>query len=530
MKRINFSLIVLFVIFFHNYILSQLTPSYPERNLFQNKDTTLTAFYLSESSEGPIDPKDYLIGPGDILLISVSGIEEKIFNIKVNPEGFIYIPQIGAIDLRNKSLYEAREIIKERLLKSFRNVDIYISLQSFRKIKVSLIGNVSKPSNFILLSSARLFDVFSISDGITINSDLRNIKIISKSGIENKYDLIQFLRLGDLSQNPALRDGDLIIVDKAERFVSLLGHIKYTGNYEFKPNETIAQLLELAGGLMFKAFKDSIEIIRFNKDGKSQYSIYYSYDYITNNSVYIEPNDMIVVREIPEYFDLQYVTINGEVRYPGVYKIIKGKTKLSEIIKEAGGFLDNASLINSSVYRTIGDPINDPEYERLKLIPRAEMTDDEYDYLKARSRQKVGKVVVDFENLFLKNKTDEDIVLRTGDIITIPEEKEYVTIIGQVVNPGNIPFRKNYNVQNYIELSGGFGWRAIEGDVRVIRSNTGEWVEAEDVNTINPGDIIWVPEETPPPKFWDVFTTSLQVVGQIAAVVAATVAVIVSTR
>jgi protein involved in polysaccharide export with SLBB domain len=527
-KKYNF--IVLSLLLYQNFIFGQPIPSYSERSLFQNKDTTLVTQYLSEPSEGPIDPKEYIIGPGDLLFISVSGIEEKTFNIKVNPEGFLYIPQIGVIDLRNKSLYEARDIIKERLLRSFKNVDVYITLQNFRKIKVSLIGNVSKASNYILSSSARLFDVFSISEGITANSDLRNIKVISKNGSENKYDLIKFLRLGDLSQNPALKDGDLIIVDKAERFVSLFGHIKYIGNYEYKPNETVSELLNLAGGLMFKAFKDSIEIIRFTKDGKTQYSTYFSYDYLLNNPIYTEPNDMIIVREIPEYFDLHYVTIEGEVRYPGVYKIIKGKTKLSEIIKEAGGFLDNASLVNSSLYRTQADSLVDPEYERLKLIPRAEMTDDEYDYLKAKSRQKIGKVVVDFESLFIGNKMDEDIILKSGDLITIPEEKEYITIIGQVVNPGNIPFRENFNVLDYINLSGGFGWRAIESDVRVIRSNTGEWVEADEVKRINPGDIIWVPEKTPPPKFWDVFTTSLQVVGQIAAVVAATVAVIVATR
>ncbi len=518
------------MVFFNTYILCQPIPSYSERALFKDKDTILSTQFLTEPSEGPIDPMEYVVGPGDILFISISGIEEKNLNVKVNPEGFIFIPQIGVIDLRGKSLFDTKEIIKDRLLKSFKDVDIYITLQNFRKIKVSLIGNVNKASNFVLSSSARLLDAFSISEGVTATSDLRNIRIISRNGKEAKFDLIKFIRVGDLSQNPLLKDGDIIIVDKAERFVALFGHIKYTGNYEYKSNETFADIINLAGGLMFKAFKDSIEIIRFSKDGKSQFSSYYSYDYLINNPFYLEPNDMIIVREIPEYFDLHYVTVEGEVRYPGVYKILKDKTKLSDIIKEAGGFMDNASLVNASILRTQADLLVDPEFERLKLIPRGEMTDDEYDYLKAKSRQKIDKVVIDFEKLFKMNMIDEDVILKSGDIIKVPEEKEYITIIGQVVNPGNIPFRENFSVQDYIELSGGFGWRAIDDDVRVIRSNTGEWVEADEVEKINSGDIIWVPEKTPPPKFWEIFTTSLQVVGQIAAVVAATVAVIVATR
>lgn len=525
----KFLIIICFLIF-HQEVFLQPIPTYAERSLFDGKDTTFLSQSLLESSEGPINPQEYFVGPGDILFISISGLQEKNFSLKINPDGFLYIPQIGVLDLREKSLQQAKEIIKERLLNSFKNVDIYVTLQSFRKIKVSLIGNVIKVANFILSSNSRLIDVFSLSKGITPTSDLRNIKVISKNGREKKYDLLRFIRLADISQNPHLMDGDIIVVEKSERFVSLMGHIKYNGNYEYKSEETIYEILNLAGGLMFKAFKDSIEIIRFDKDGKNQFSSYYSYDVLKNNPIYTEPNMMIIVREIPDYYDIQYVTIQGEVRYPGVYKIVKGKTKLTQIIKEAGGFLEKASLTNSTLYRTQADTTIDPEYERLRTIPRAEMSDDEYDYLKAKSRQKIGKVVIDFEKLFLRGKLEEDIVLKSGDLITVPEEKEYITIIGQVVNAGNIPFKKEFTVDDYINFSGGFGWRAIEGDVRVIRSSTGEWIDADDVQKLYPGDIIWVPEKSPPPKFWEVFTTSLQVIGQIAAVVAATVAVIVATR
>lgn len=523
-------LIILFVLILQSILLSQRIPSYLERTLFENRDSILISSLFSEHSEGPIDIHNYIVGPGDVLLISISGIDEKNFSIKINPDGFIYIPQIGVIDLRGKTLFQSIEKIKERLLKSFKNVEIYITIQNFRKIKVSLIGNVLKPSNYILSSTSKLFDLFTVSKGITSSSDLRNIKVISRDGNEKKYDLLRFLRLADFSQNPRLNDGDIIIVDKAERFISLFGHIKYSGNYEYKPDESIDEILELAGGLMFKAFKDSIEIVRFTKDGKTQYSLFYSYDYIKNNNIKVEPNDLIIVREVPDYYDLQYVTISGLVRYPGVYKIVKDKTTLKEIITQAGGFLDNASLLNSTLLRVDSDTVADSEYERLKFIPRSEMSDDEYDYFKAKSRQKVGKVVVNFEKLFLHNKQEEDILLKSGDIIIIPEKKAYVTIIGQVVNPGNIPYKSHFKVEDYINYSGGFGWRAVEDDVRVIRATSGEWIDADDVKDIYPGDIIWVPEKTPPPKFWEVFTTSLQVVGQIASIVAATVAVIIATR
>jgi polysaccharide export outer membrane protein len=166
----------------------------------------------------------------------------------------------------------------------------------------------------------------------------------------------------------------------------------------------------------------------------------------------------------------------------------------------------------------------------LKQIPRVDMTDDEYDYLKAKSRERPGRVVVDFEKLFNDNELNEDVILERGDIINVPEAKNYVNLLGQVVNPGRVIYENGLTVDDYIELAGGFGWRAIEGEVRVIKAKTGEWIEADDVDSLDPGDTIWIPEEPPGPKFWEVFTSVLQVTGQIAAVIAATVAVIVATR
>ena len=172
----------------------------------------------------------------------------------------------------------------------------------------------------------------------------------------------------------------------------------------------------------------------------------------------------------------------------------------------------------------------DPEYERLKLIPTDKMTEDEYDYFKAKSRQSTGVVVVDFVKLFEKNDLSENIVLRKNDVINVPEKKDYIIMLGQFVNPGKIIFDSTLTVQDYIKLAGGFGWRAMEGDVRVIKAKTGEWVDADEDVLVQPGDTIWAPEEPPAEKFWVVFTQVLSVVAQVAAILAAAAAVIIATR
>ena len=158
------------------------------------------------------------------------------------------------------------------------------------------------------------------------------------------------------------------------------------------------------------------------------------------------------------------------------------------------------------------------------------MTEDEYDYYKAKSRQHSGTVVVDFVKLFVENDLKENIILRKNDLIIVPEQKNYIIMLGQLVNPGKIIFDSTLTVDDYIKLAGGFGWRAQESDVRVIKAKTGEWVEADDVEQLGPGDTIWVPEEPPSPKFWVVFTDVLTVLAQVAAIVAASAAVVVATR
>ena len=508
-------------------LFSQGLPTYQERSL---TDTTLIFESTKLVSEGAVNPDEYKVGPGDEFIIVVSGVQETTVRVKIDPEGFLYIPRSGVIDLRYKTLTETKELITKQLDKSFRNADYYISLVSFRNISVSLIGNVRKPSTYVLFSNSRLLDLIKSSLGLTPSSDLRNIVIQSKDDTKKSCDFLSFLRKGDFSQNPYLKEGDVVLIQKVNKMVIANGQVLYPAQYEFKEDETIYDLINLAGGLSYKARKDSIELIRFATDGETQFSLFFSYNQITSEPIKLQFGDQIIVRSIPDYYISQYVTITGKVKYPGLYKIIKNKTSLTEIVNKAGGFLEDASLVDATVFRVDADSVYDPEFERIKLIPRADMTDDEYDYFKSKSRQRVGKVIVDFQKLFIEGKATEDIVLRRQDQINIPEKKNYITIIGQVVKPGNIIYDPKLSVSDYIQIAGGFSWRALEGDVRVIKVNTGEWVDADDVKTLDPGDSIWVLENPPGPKFWEIFMTTLTILGQVAAVVAATVAVIIAVQ
>lgn len=526
--NLKLSALIALIYIFSPQIFSQQLPDYPER-FFQD---SLNHFMPSNTvaTDGIIDPEEYRVGPGDKLFISISGVKEVSSYLLIDQEGWLYIPRVGGIDLTNSTLALAKNKITEAILKYYKNVDIFVSLVDFRMIKVSLIGNVIKPSVFVLPANSRLMDLMTTVQELKETSDIRNIKVISTNNEVKSYDLLRYLRFGDLSNNPFLIEGDAVRVDKIDKIIRISGEVIYPALYEYRSGESVKDLIELAGGFTYRARKDTIELIRFAEDGKTQFSKFYSYDQVEETDVILQNKDNVVVRQIPEYLIDNYVVINGFVKYPGWYKINKNSTTLKEIILEAGGFLPEASLVDASVSRRMDVEDTDQEYERLKTIPVENMTEDEYDYYKAKSRQHTGTVVVDFVRLFEDNDMSENIILRKNDIINVPEKKDYIIMLGQLVNPGKVIYDSTLSVDDYIELAGGFGWRAQDNDVRVIKAKTGEWIEADEVEQLKPGDTIWVPEEPPSPKFWVVFTDVLTVLAQVAAIVAASAAVVIATR
>ena len=154
------------------------------------------------------------------------------------------------------------------------------------------------------------------------------------------------------------------------------------------------------------------------------------------------------------------------------------------------------------------------------------MREDEYEYFKARGRERVGQMVVNFKRLFLQGDMSQDVTLKEGDVIEIPKIKNYIRVIGRVNNPGNVIYTEDWTYMNYINACRGFGWRADDGDVRIVKARTGELMDAEDLEAyeLEPGDTIWIPE-VPEVKFWEVALTTIGVIAQLAGIVGIIIAI-----
>ena len=209
--------------------------------------------------------------------------------------------------------------------------------------------------------------------------------------------------------------------------------------------------------------------------------------------------------------------MEGAVRYPGEYTIIEGKTKLTEIIDQAGGFTERASLENSKVLR---DDIlyEDREMLRLSKMRVEEMNEMEVSYFRSRNREDSRLVSCDFEKLFNQKDTNQDVILQNYDLIVIPEITKSIFVSGGVLSPGFINIISQNNYLDYIDIAGGFTDLARESKVKIIKNNTGTWLDAEDDIILEEGDIIFVPEREDL-DWYDIFREGLTVVTQLATIV-----------
>jgi protein involved in polysaccharide export with SLBB domain len=471
--------------------------------------------------EGPVDPSTYLLGPGDILGLTLQGTIQRFEKLAVTPEGMILIPGAGRVSVAGISLEKAREEIVAEVGRAYRNVRIMITLLQLRRFVISVLGQVQNPGQYYVSQTERVSEAINMAGGAMPNASQRSIRLIRRDGSSSPCDLLRFWRTGDLDANPNLRDGDIVMVDFRREGVLLNGDVYKPGEIEYIDSDSLGGLIRIAGGLTQSAILDTVEIARYLPGSVVPGLFYLTRDHPGDEdrilSFPLQPRDVILIRTDPDW-DIRYtVEIRGEVRYPGVYVVDEDKTLLTDIIERAGGFTPEASLREASLVRRIDESIKDAEYERLLLVPPADMNRTEYEYFKMRGRQRLGLMAVDFFKLFVGEDRSQDVILRAGDVIDVPPQKTYVTLAGQVAIPGNIRFEPGLNVKDYITRGGGYAWKASKGKTVVIRAATGEWVSKGDIDEIGPGDTIWVPEK-PERDWFSVFKDSIVILSQLATI------------
>ncbi|HPS39626.1 MAG TPA: SLBB domain-containing protein [Candidatus Cloacimonadota bacterium] len=420
-------------------------------------------------------------------------------------------------------------------------------------ISISVTGYVTRPGSYQLLPTHRLSDALdaamlaeipatsvmltgrpernpweAVADSILTDvRALRSIKLI-RAGKTTVYDLQRFYVNGELDQNPLLRDGDVINVPTIARIVSIQGMVYKPGEYEFKPGDTLQNLLELARGLKQGADLSKLVIYRYSGDMQDFQVITLDLSkYPADPSVAqiaLSEGDRIMIPENSQYRRKWNVTVSGQVNSPGEY-LIDGKTTVYDILTQAGGLTQKGDAATAIYLSKTYNESYDQDFLRLKDLYMNQMTPLEYNYMRSRIRQIKGKYSVDIARIIESKGTEGNVTLRDGDIIYVPEKMDMIWVSGQVVKPGMLEIVAGKDWKYYIAKAGGFTNNRRSAGIRIIRHSSGNWVKPTKDLVLKPGDIIFVPEKTDR-EFWtdvkDIFLLATQVITIVIGVRALT--------
>lgn len=282
-------------------------------------------------------PVGYIIGPDDELIVNVFGYSEKTYNLTVNAEGNIYIPQVGPFYVNGLSIEQASAKIKNKLAATiYKAINsggtrVQISLGKIKSIRVTVIGQAKKPGTYTISSLTSLFNLLYLCGGPTDLGSYRKIELISGNELKRTIDLYGFLLKGDQRDNVLLSEGDVIRIPYYSTRVILHGNVKLPGKFELVNGETFNDVLLFCGGFTDDAYKSAVTIYQFTDTekkitdlSKSQYNSYHPLS-----------SDSIVVGKILNRYANKLI-ISGAIQRPGVYELTDN-LKLKDLLEKAGG-------------------------------------------------------------------------------------------------------------------------------------------------------------------------------------------------
>ena len=472
------------------------------------------------AAAGPVDPRTYMVGPGDVLQVYLTGRLTRRTIATVGAEGALFIPELGVFQVARRTLASVRDMIVASVQRQLRGVNVNIQLIRVRTMRLYLTGAVANPGALELPATSRVSDLVPLAATVG-GASRRNVVVKHHDGTMTVADLELFERTGRVDQNPFLVDGDIVHVPMATEFVEIRGAVARPGRYELGPEDSLITIIELAGGPLPSALIERSLMVRWVDPSHSDSTVFNLEDPYTGRfNPRLRNGDHIYIYLLSQFQVLEQASIFGEVVKPGTYPLEIGRTRLSDLVRFAGGFTERANLATIRIYREVpGSSDSDPEFDRLARLSRGEMTDSEYEKFRTGLARRRGDFRVDWTRL--AETPELDIILRDGDVVRADPLIASVRVDGEVRRPGMVAYDPGRSVDEYVELAGGYSKLAARGKVLITRAVTGQTLRARDVPSVSPADLIWVPERKTV-DFWGIFREGLAVAGQIAVIVVAT--------
>ncbi len=309
---------------------------------------------------------DYIIGPGDEIKVDMWGRLDGTFYLDVDSEGTLNLPEIGAVNVAGLTFEELKDKIK-RKVEAITGVNANVSMGRLRTIDVFIVGEAKYPATYSLSSLSTVITALYASGGPSKNGSLRNIKV-RRNGHVTELDLYDFFTKGQKKDDMRLRSGDTIFIPVLGPVAGISGAVKRPAIYEMKGDETIAEIIELAGGILPTGELQNVVIERIEGQRRrviKSFSLDPSHaDTDKNLKMHLQDFDLIKIYPVYKGIE-QVVYLEGHVKYPQEYEL-KPEMRLLDIIPSYNALLPEPYLPSAEIIRLM-PPDYHPEIIQFKL-------------------------------------------------------------------------------------------------------------------------------------------------------------------
>ncbi len=383
---------------------------------------------------------DYILGPGDNVIVSLWGRVEQEYDLTVDREGKVFIPKVGEISAWGKSLDDFKSYVRKKLTAVYSDFQMNASLGKIRSIRIYVTGEVNLPGAYTVSSLTSLFNALYLAGGPNNNGSMRDIRLMRSGKVSATLDLYRFLLQGDNTSDVRLESGDAIFVPVAGARVAIRGEIRRPAVYELRSGETAMQLLGLAGNPTPQAHLDRVLLERISAKGEWEVVDLNLNKNSTRpvSDVPLTDGDRMTVYSI---YDVKtnMVSISGKVKHPGYYER-NDSTRILDI-------LQRGQLQDYDVYYERADLFRQFPDRRVEVMP------------------------IDLKAVLNGDKT-QNILLTDRDSIQIyaiqdVQRDKQVYIGGEVKRPGSYPLYDHMTVNDLIFLAGSFTRAAsrLQGEI-----------------------------------------------------------------
>ena len=400
------------------------------RDIFNNKLLTF------EPNMNIATPQNYVLGPGDEVIVDIYGASQKSETLTVSPDGAITVPGYGPIQVAGLTVAGAQSKIRSTLGSRYASSTLKISVGQTRSMMINVMGEVKAPGTYTLSAFATVFHALYMAGGINDLGTLRNIKVYRGGKLVTVVDVYEYILNGRLAGNIRLRENDVIVVGPYDCLVGVQGNVKRPMFYEMRPNESVSQLIKDAGGFTGDAYKKAVRLVRKSGERFSVHTI----EEFDMNSFKLADGDMVTVDGMINRYE-NMVEVKGAVFRPGQFELGKQITTVRSLIEAAGGLTEDAFTARGVMYR---------------------MKED----------RTLEALSVDIAGIMAG--TVADVTLKNEDVLFVPTQSDRisertVTINGEVISPGTFQFAENETIEDLIVRAGGLTDAASLAKVDVSR-------------------------------------------------------------